>query len=126
VAASVLLSLFPFLNVILSLCRHAALERRRSRLSGSLGLLPGRWGLHPLQRDGVGPDRRFQIGSLVLLLLVANGVFEPLRWRSTGLGGRQESAYWRNQIVSLGLIFACGTLALLSMMFTALPSPCGR
>jgi uncharacterized BrkB/YihY/UPF0761 family membrane protein len=66
-------------------------------------------------------DRRFQAGSLVLLLLVANGVFEPLEVAlNRAWGVTKNRSYWRNQIVSLGLILACGTLALLSMMFTAL------
>lgn len=124
VAASVLLSLFPFLNVILSLCRHvlhwnAAVEAVYLALSD---FFPGpvgdfiRYNVMVTVRDN-----RFQIGSLVLLLLVANGVFEPLEVAlNRAWGVTKNRPYWRNQLVSLGLIFACGILALLSMMFTAL------
>jgi len=123
-AASVLLSLFPFLNVILSLCRHvlhwnAAVEAVYLALSG---FFPGQVGDFIRYNVMVSVrDRRFQIGSLVLLLFVANGVFEPLEVAlNRAWGVTKNRPYWRNQIVSLGLIFVCGTLALLSMMFTAL------
>jgi membrane protein len=124
VAASVLLSLFPFLNVILSLCRNvlhwnAAVEAVYLALSD---YFPGQVG--DFIRNNVivaVRDRRFQAGSLILLLFVANGVFEPLEVAlNRAWGAAKNRPYWRNQLVSLGLIFACGTLALLSMMFTAL------
>jgi membrane protein len=124
VAASVLLSLFPFLNVILSLCRHvlhwnAAVEAVYLALSD---FFPGQ--VSEFIRYNVAVtvrDRRFQAGSLILLLFVANGVFEPLEVAlNRAWGVTKNRSYWRNQLVSLGLIFACGTLALLSMMLTAL------
>jgi Predicted membrane protein len=127
VAASVLLSLFPFLNVILSLCRHvlhwnAAVEAVYLALSD---FFPGQVGDFIKYNVMVTVrDRRFQAGSLVLLLLVANGVFEPLEVAlNRAWGVTKNRSYWRNQLVSLGLILACGTLALLSMMFTALNYP---
>ena len=124
VAASVLLSLFPFLNVILSLCRHvlhwnAAVEAVYLALSD---FFPGQ--VSEFIRYNVAVtvrDRRFQAGSLILLLFVANGVFEPLEVAlNRAWGVTKNRSYWRNQLVSLGLILACGSLALLSMIFTAL------
>ena len=124
VAASVFLSLFPFLSVILSLCWHvlrwhAAVDAVYLALSD---YLPGqisdfiRYNVMVAVRD-----RAFQAGSLVLLLIVANGVFEPLEVALNRAWGVTENrSYWRNQLVSLGLILVCGVLALLSMMFTAL------
>jgi membrane protein len=124
VAASVLLSLFPFLNVILSLCLHvlhwdAAVEAVYVALSD---YFPGQVGEFIRYNVMVTVrDRRFQAGSLLLLLFVANGVFEPLEVAlNRAWGTAKNRPYWRNQLISLGLIFACGTLALLSMMFTAL------
>src|SRR5262249_42266504 len=67
------------------------------------------------------PHSSVQIGSMFLLLLTANGVFEPLEvalnraWRV-----ERNRPYWSNQLVALGMIFACGSLALLSLMFSAL------
>ena len=126
VAASVLRSFFPFLIVILSLCRYmlrwkAAVDAIYLALSD---YFPGALGGF-IQRNlevavsGRGP---FQFGSLLLLLFVANGVFEPLEVAlNRAWGVAKHRSYWRNQLVSLGLIFACGILALLSMLFTALP-----
>ncbi len=124
IAASVLLSMFPFLNVILSVCRYvlrwdAAVNAIYLALSD---YFPGQLGefIRSNLAFTVG-YQGFRVGSLLLLLFVANGVFEPLEValnRAWGL--TQNRPYWRNQLVSLGLIFACGILALLSMVFTAL------
>jgi membrane protein len=59
--------------------------------------------------------------SLVLLFFTASGIFEPLEvalnrvWRCT-----TNRNYFKNQLVSLGLIFACGALMLVSTTLTAL------
>jgi uncharacterized BrkB/YihY/UPF0761 family membrane protein len=125
VAASVLLSFFPFLIVILSLCRHvlrwnAAVDAIFLALSD---YFPGALGDF-IQRNlevmvsGRGP---FQFGSMLLLLFVANGVFEPLEVAlNRAWGVPKHRSYFRNQIISLGMIFACGILAMLSMVLTAL------
>jgi uncharacterized BrkB/YihY/UPF0761 family membrane protein len=61
------------------------------------------------------------LSSMFLLLLTANGVFEPLEVAlNRAWGVAKNRSYIRNQIVALGMIFACGVLALLSLMFTAL------
>jgi uncharacterized BrkB/YihY/UPF0761 family membrane protein len=63
----------------------------------------------------------FQITSLFLLLLTANGVFEPLEVALNRIWGVPKNrSYLRNQLVSLGLIFLCGGLALVSFVLTAL------
>jgi len=61
--------------------------------------------------------------SLLLLLITANGVFEPLEVAlNRAWGVAKNRSYIKNQIISLGLIFVCGGLALLSLMLTALNS----
>jgi len=56
-----------------------------------------------------------------LLLFTANGIFEPLEVGLNRVWGiRKNRSFFRNQIVSLGLIFICGALALGSMLLTAL------
>ena len=125
VAASVLLSFFPFLIVILSLCRyvlrwHAAVNAVYLALSD---YFPDQLGEFIRRNLEVMVSQRgpFQLGSLLLLLFVANGIFEPLEVAlNRAWGISKHRSYWRNQLVSLGLIFACGTLAMVSMMFTAL------
>jgi uncharacterized BrkB/YihY/UPF0761 family membrane protein len=48
-------------------------------------------------------------------------VFEPLEVAlNKAWGVKQNRSYLKNQIVSLGLIFLCGGLALLSLIFSAL------
>src|SRR5262249_15612628 len=65
----------------------------------------------------------FQAVSILLLLFTANGIFQPLEvalnriWRCP-----ENRSYLRNQLVSLGLVFACGGLVLISTTLTALDS----
>ncbi len=124
VAASVLLSFVPFLIVILSLCRHvlrwpAAVEAIHLALAD---YFPGPLADFVQRNVDVAVERGpFQVTSLVLLLVVANGIFEPLEVAlNRAWGVPKHRSYWRNQLVSLGLIFACGILAMASTLFTAL------
>src|SRR6185369_12018254 len=58
--------------------------------------------------------------SMFLLLLTANGIFEPLEVAlNRAWGVTKNRSYLKNQLISLGLIFACGGLALASLMLTA-------
>jgi len=62
-----------------------------------------------------------QITSIVLLLITANGIFEPMEVALNVVWGVKENrSYLKNQLLSLGLIFMCGSLALLSFILTAL------
>ena len=64
---------------------------------------------------------KMHVTSMLLLLFTANGIFEPLEVALNRAWGVQVNrSYLRNQLISLGLIFACGGLALLSLMLTAL------
>jgi membrane protein len=125
IAACVLLSFFPFLVVILSLCRHA-LRWPAAVKAVNVALMdyfPGRLGEFVQRNLEVtvldrGP---LQIASILILLFVANGIFEPLEVALNRVWGAQKHrSFLRNQFVSLGLVFACGTLALLSTTLTAL------
>jgi uncharacterized BrkB/YihY/UPF0761 family membrane protein len=125
VAASVLLSFFPFLIVMISLCRYglhwkAAVNAIYIALND---YFPGDMGGF-IRRNLVaviesrGP---MQITSIVLLLLTANGIFEPMEVALNGVWGvKQNRSYLKNQLLSLGLIFLCGSLVLLSFMMTAI------
>jgi uncharacterized BrkB/YihY/UPF0761 family membrane protein len=65
---------------------------------------------------------RVQFVSLIILLVTSSGVFLPLEvalnriWRF-----ENNRSYLGNQAISLGLAFACGVLALLSIALTAGP-----
>ena len=65
---------------------------------------------------------KLHFASMFLLLFTANGIFEPLEVALNRAWGVTRTFLRRNQIVSLGLIFLCGGLALLSLMLTALNS----
>ena len=125
VSASVLLSFFPFLIVMISLCRYAF--RWQAAVNAIFLALndyfPGELGGF-IKRNLVavvesrGP---MQITSILLLLVTANGIFEPMEVALNGVWGVKENrSYLRNQLLSLGLIFLCGSLALLSFILTAL------
>ena len=63
----------------------------------------------------------FQITSILLLLFTANGVFEPLEVALNRVWGiATNRSYVRNQVLSLGLIFLCGSLTLMSFVLTAM------
>jgi membrane protein len=125
VSASILLSFFPFLIVILSLCQHVLRWRAATDaiyfalhdyFPDPLGDFIGR-----NLRATVASRGPFQLASVLLLMLTANGIFQPLEvalnriWKCG-----QNRTYLKNQLVSLGLIFACGGLVLISTTLTAL------
>ncbi len=123
VAANAILSFFPFVLLLLTLIRRVL----HSRLMYDVVL--------QLLRDSVpaGQDflirnlnalvqarQRAQIASLLILLVTSTGIFMPLEvalnriWRFPN-----NRTYLGNQLISLGLAFACGMLALLSIALTA-------
>ncbi len=124
VSANILLSFFPFLIVMMSLCRYvfkwkAAVDAIFFALSD---YFPGPISEY-LERNlkavmaSRGP---FQIASVLVLLFTANGIFEPLEVALNRIWRCQENrSFFKNQLVSLGLIFACGGLILFSTMLTA-------
>ena len=121
ISASVLLSFFPFCNVMLSLCRNV-LHSRAAEEAIYLAIndyFPGEMAVflkHNLALQG-----RLQLTSMVLLLFTANGIFEPLEVAlNRAWGEGKNRSYLKNQLVALGMIFLCGALALLSLMLTAL------
>jgi uncharacterized BrkB/YihY/UPF0761 family membrane protein len=124
ISASVLLSFFPFLIVMASLCRYtlrwpAAVEAINLAL---MDYFPSEVGAF-LARNlsaAVYHTGPIQAISVLLLLITANGVFEPLEvalnrvWAVT-----QNRSYLKNQMLSLGLILFCGALVMASVLLTA-------
>ena len=124
-AANVLLSLFPFFIVMVSVCRYilhwSAAEEAiylalRDLFPGAIGqFIPANL-LRVLGRDGAP-----QITSLFLLMFTANGVFEPLEVALNKAWGIKENrSFVRNQLVSMGLILICGGLTFASYLMAAL------
>jgi uncharacterized BrkB/YihY/UPF0761 family membrane protein len=124
IGASVLLSFFPFLIVMVSLCEYV-LRLPAATQAIYLALadyFPGELGdfVQRNLRATVQSRGPLQFTSLFLLLFTANGVFEPLEVAlNRAWGVRRNRTYFRNQLLSLGLIFLCGSLALASFMLTA-------
>lgn len=121
IAASVLLSFFPFLNVMLSICRNV-LHSRAAEDAIYLALndyFPGE--LAGFLKRNLAPQGRLQFTSMVLLLFTANGIFEPLEVAlNRAWGDGENRSYLKNQVVALGMIFLCGALALISLILTGL------
>lgn len=124
VAANVLLSFFPFLIVMISLCKYV-LRWQGAEQAIYLALadfFPEEVNdfLRRNLRATVNSRGPFQVTSILLLLFTANGIFEPLEvalnrtWNVA-----TNRSFFRNQVVSMGLIFACGTLVMISAMLTA-------
>lgn len=124
IAANVLLSFFPFMIVIVSICRyvlhwHGAEQTIIYALNdyfpGEVGEFVERNLLVKVQQHGP-----LQWLSIFLLFFTANGIFEPLEVAlNRAWGITKNRSFIRNQVVSLGLIFVCGALFLLSAAFTA-------
>jgi membrane protein len=125
VAANSILSFFPFVVLMMTLIRRVFHSRVMYEVVLQLlrDYLPA--GQEFVIRNlnaMVNSRQRVQAVSLVILLVTSSGVFLPLEvalnriWRF-----ENNRSYLGNQLVSLGLAFACGALALLSIALTAGP-----
>ncbi|MGA2877511.1 MAG: YihY/virulence factor BrkB family protein [Bryobacteraceae bacterium] len=125
VSAGLLLSFFPFLTVMLSICRYVFKWRAGvSAVYFALGdYFPDTFGQF-IRRNfevTVASRGQVQIVSLVLLFFTASGIFLPLEVALNRIWNCPKNRnYFKNQLVSLGLIFACGALMLMSTTLTAL------
>jgi membrane protein len=123
IAASTLLAFYPFMMVMLSFCRDvlrwpAALQAIYLALGDFFAGEAGTFLVRNLQPYLI---PKLHATSMLLLLFTANGIFEPLEVALNRAWGVAENrSYVKNQLISLGLVFACGGLALLSLMLTAL------
>ena len=125
VAANSILSFFPFVVLLMTVIRRVF----HSRVMYDVVLQLLRDYL-PAGQDFVirnlnamvNARQRVQAVSLIILLVTSTGIFVPLEvalnriWRF-----ENNRSYLGNQVISLGLAFACGLLALLSIGLTAGP-----
>jgi membrane protein len=123
VAANAILSFFPFVLLLMTLIRRVF--HSPSMYDVVLQLLRD---FLPAGQDFVirnlnalvAARQRAQIASLLILLVTSTGIFMPLEvalnriWRFP-----ENRSYFKNQLISLGLTFSCGVLALLSVALTA-------
>jgi membrane protein len=123
VAANSILSFFPFVVLLMTLIRRVFHSRVMYDVVVELlrDYLPAGQDFVIRNLNAmVDARQRVQVASLVILLVTSTGVFVPLEvalnriWRIPN-----NRSYLGNQLVSLGLAFACGVLALLSIGMTA-------
>ena len=123
IAANVLLSFFPFMIVMVSLGRNLIGRHAEEAIYLALrDYLPGIMGVNiPKQIKALVDSRgALQWTSVALLFFTANGIFEPLEVAlNKAFGIRENRSFVRNQLVSMGLIFACGSLVLMSTIAAA-------
>jgi membrane protein len=123
VAANAILSFFPFMVLLMTISRRVLHSRAMYEVIQQLlrTYLPAGQefivrNLHILVSDRHG----VQVMSLAILLFTSTGVFEPLEVALNHVWGiKKNRSYLGNQVVSFGLAFACGTLALASIALTA-------
>jgi membrane protein len=125
VAANAILSFFPFVVLMMTVIRRIFHSRVMSDLVVDLlrDYLPAGQDFVIRNLNAIVDSRqRVQVVSLVILLVTSSGVFLPLEvalnriWRF-----ENNRSYLGNQLISFGLAFACGALALLSIALTAGP-----
>jgi len=123
VAANAILSFFPFVLLLMTLIRRVfhspvmyevVLQLLRDYLPAGQDFVIRN--LNAL----VGARHQAQLASLAILLITSTGIFLPLEVALNRIWGFQENrSYLGNQLISLGLAFWCGLLALLSIGMTA-------
>ncbi len=122
IAANVLLSFIPFMVLLLTLFNNvlhwpAATDALIALLQDAL---PSNQEFITRNLKVLARSHKTQLVSLAMLLFTSTGVLLPLEVALNRLWGiRKDRSFLMNQVVSYGLAFACGILALLSIMLTA-------
>jgi membrane protein/epoxyqueuosine reductase len=123
VAANTILSLFPFIVMMFTIARvvfhshameSAIADMIRYFLPTGQEFVAKNMEIVAHARSGV------QLASVVMLLISSTGVFLPLEVALNRVWGvTRNRSYLMNQLISLGLAAAIGTIALLSVAVTA-------
>jgi membrane protein len=125
VAANSILAFFPFVVLLMTLIRRVFHSKVMYDVIVELlaDYLPAGQDFMIRNLNAmVNSRQRVQLFSVIILLVTSSGVFLPLEvalnriWRF-----ERNRSYLGNQLISFGLAFACGVLALVSVALTALP-----
>lgn len=123
VAANAILSFFPFVLLLMTLIRRVFHSRVMYDVVVNLlrDSLPAGQDFVIRNLNALVEGRhRAQVLSLVILLITSTGIFLPLEVALNRVWGFRNNRSWLgNQLISLGLAFASGSLALLSIGLTA-------
>ena len=123
VAANVILCFFPFVVLIGWLARYVF--HSPAMLDVVLQLLKNQLPISPLLQDKLASQlkdvvlhhHKLKLVSMAMLLISSSGVFLPLEVAFNHIWGfTKNRSYLSNQVISLGLAFACGLLALVSVV----------
>jgi membrane protein len=125
VAANAILSFFPFVVLMMTLIRNVFHSRVMSEVVIQLlkDYLPAGQDFVIRNLNAmVSARHQVQAVSLIILLVTSSGVFLPLEVALNRIWHFENNrSYLGNQVISLGLAFACGSLAMLSIALTAGP-----
>ncbi len=123
VAANSILSLFPFIVMMFTIARMVFHSKAMENVIGDeiRYFLPAGQDFVVKNMSIVAHARSgVQIASVIMLLVSSTGVFMPLEVALNQVWGiKKNRSYLMNQLISLGLAFAIGTLILISVAFTA-------
>lgn len=123
VAANAIFSLFPFILLMLTIAHRVLHSPQMVDVIRTMlhALLPT--GQDFVVRNMVFlaySQNRVALVSIFMLLVSSTGVFLPLEVALNQVWDVKENrSYWRNQLISLGLAFLVGILALLSIAVSA-------
>ena len=125
VAANAILSFFPFVVLMMTLIRRVFHSRVMADMVIDLlrDYLPAGQDFVIRNLNAmVDAKHRVQIVSLIILLITSSGIFLPLEVALNRVWHFENNrSYLGNQLMSFGLAFACGALALLSIALSAGP-----
>jgi len=123
VAANVILSLFPFIVMMLTLSRQVFHSAAMEQVVGEMmsTFLPSNQHFIMYNMGLLAhPHKSTQVYSVIMLLVSSTGIFLPLEVALNKVWGvRENRSYLRNQLVSIGLAFSVGALAMASVALTA-------
>jgi membrane protein len=123
VAANVILSLFPFIVMMLTICRQVFHSHQMEQVVGDMmtNFLPSNQDFIMRNMQILAhPHEGTQVYSVIMLLISSTGVFLPLEVALNGVWGvRENRSYLHNQVVSISLAFLVGVLAMASVALTA-------
>lgn len=123
VAANAILSFFPFVLLLMTLIRRVFRSRVMYDVVVQLlrDYLPAGQDFVIRNLNALVEARHStQAVSLVILLITSTGIFMPLEVALNRIWHFPNNrSYFGNQLISLGLAFGCGVLALLSIALTA-------
>ena len=122
VAANAILSFFPFIVLLLTLTRRVFHSQTMYDVVLQLlrDYLPSNQDFIIKNLRALASGHSVQIFSVIMLVISSTGIFLPLEVALNNVWGfKKNRSYLGNQIMALGLAFACGFLVVSSVGATA-------